>query len=54
MYDTDTDSMKLEKRRLFEIGPEAFICTSMTVSIILVLFVIVFLSEKQALFATFM
>lgn len=25
--DTDTNSMKLEKWHLFEIGPEAFICT---------------------------
>lgn len=27
--DTDTNSMKLERRLLFEIGPEAFICTLM-------------------------
>lgn len=39
--DTDTNSMKLERRLLFEIGPEAFICTSMTATAILVLFVIV-------------
>lgn len=41
VYDTDTNSMKLEKRVLFEIGPEAFICTSMTATAIFVLFVIV-------------
>lgn len=34
VYDTDTNSMKLEKRVLFEMGPEAFICTSMTATAI--------------------
>ena len=33
--DTDTNSMKLEKQLLFEIGPEAFICTSMTATAVL-------------------
>lgn len=28
--ETDTNSMKLEKWLQFEIGPKAFICTSMT------------------------
>lgn len=41
VYETDTNSMKLEKWLLFEIGPRAFICTSMTATAILVLFVIV-------------
>lgn len=38
VYDTDTNSMKLETPLLFEIGPEAFICTSMTATAIFVLF----------------
>ena len=37
--DTDTNSMKLEEQLLFEIGPEAFICNSMTATAISVLFV---------------
>lgn len=29
VYETDTNSMKLDKSLLYENGPEAFICTSM-------------------------
>lgn len=36
--DTDTNSMKLEGQLLFEIAPEAFICSSMTATAIFVLF----------------
>lgn len=42
VYETDTNSMKLEKWLLFEIGPEAFIYTSMTATAILLLFVKMF------------
>ncbi len=38
VYETDTNSMKLEKWLLFENGPQAFIRTSMTATAILVLF----------------
>ncbi len=38
VYETDTNSMKLEKWLLFENGLQAFIRTSMTATAILVLF----------------
>lgn len=41
VHDTDTNSMKLEKRLQLGISPEAFICTSMTSTAVFVLFVIV-------------
>lgn len=46
--ETDTNSMKLEKWLLFEIGPEAFISTSTTATAVLVLFVIVSFLERKA------
>lgn len=52
VYDTDTNSMKLEKWLLFEIGPEAFICTSVTATAVFVLFFIVSLWKAVQL-ATF-
>lgn len=48
VYDTDPNSMKLEKWLLFEIDQEAYICTSMTATAILVLFINVsFLESTQ-------
>lgn len=46
--ETDSYSMKLEKWLQFEIGPKAFICTSMTATadsgfIVIMLFVLLFI-----------